>query len=184
MNILILNGSLDRREVSTPGKLTAYFKQHVEALGAKATIFNLVESGIPLFDYTLHKTPKGVEVMLNHFRHADAHIWLTPLYHGSLTGVMKNCLDWLELSSKEEKPYLIDKLIGLVCWADGGQAMQGINAMDAVAKALRAWPVPFSVPIVRNALFTGPEYKEISREYKNKFNLLTSIITSKKVITI
>lgn len=184
MNILVLNGSLDQREGSTPTKLSAYLKQHLEAQGATVSVFNLVESGIPLFDYTLQKTPNGVQVMLNLFRNADAHIWLTPLYHGSMTGVMKNCLDWLELSSKEERPYLIDKLIGLICWADGGQAMQGINAMDAVAKSLRAWPVPFSVPIVRNALFMAPDYQEITQEYKNKLNLLTGIITSKKVVTI
>lgn len=184
MNILIVNGSLDGRAASTPGKLAAYLKNHLETLGARASIFHMVASGIPLFDYTLSQTPEGVAIMLNHFRHADAHIWLTPLYHGSMTGVMKNCLDWLELSSKEEKPYLIDKLIGLVCWADGGQAMQGINAMDAVAKALRAWPVPFTVPIVRNALFTAPDYKEISQEYKNKLNLLTNIVTSKRVVSV
>ncbi|WP_018628583.1 NADPH-dependent FMN reductase [Niabella aurantiaca] len=184
MNILILNGSLDQRTGSTPAKLSAYLKQHLEDQGSQATVFNLVESGIPLFDYTLQKVPNGVQVMLNLFRTADAHIWLTPLYHGSMTGVMKNCLDWLELSSKEERPYLIDKLIGMVCWADGGQAMQGINAMDAVAKSLRAWPVPFSVPIVRNALFEAPGYQEITQEYKNKINLLTNIITSKRVVTI
>ncbi|MBB2949449.1 hypothetical protein FHR29_000181 [Sphingobacterium sp. JUb56] len=37
--------------------------------------------------------------------------------------------------------------MGLVCWADGVQAMQGINTMDAIAKSLRAWPLPYSVPI-------------------------------------
>lgn len=184
MNILIVNGSLDRKPVSTPGKLINYLKNQLTELGATVTIFNPVEAGIPVFDYTLKEIPQGVSSMLNQFREADAHIWITPLYHGSMTGVMKNCLDWLELSAREDKPYLIDKLIGLICWANGGQAMQGINAMDAVAKALRAWPIPFSVPIVRNALFLEPDYNEISQEYKNKLNLLTNLITSKKVVTL
>jgi hypothetical protein len=52
---------------------------------------------------------------------------------------MKNCLDWLEVTANRYEPYLTDKTIGLVCWADGLQAMQGINAMDVIAKSLRAW---------------------------------------------
>ncbi len=78
---------------------------------------------------------------------------------------MKNCLDWLEVTANRYEPYLTDKTVGLVCWADGLQAMQGINAMDAIAKSLRAWPLPFSVPIVRSALFDGEQPTEISELY-------------------
>ena len=50
--------------------------------------------------------------MTETFRSADLHIWLTPLYHGSMTGIMKNCLDWLEISAKETTPYLTGKVVG------------------------------------------------------------------------
>ncbi|WP_185673624.1 NADPH-dependent FMN reductase, partial [Elizabethkingia meningoseptica] len=112
---------------------------------------------------------------------ADLHFWLAPLYHGSIPGVMKNCLDWLEVTANRYEPYLTDKTIGLVCWADSLQAMQGINAMDVIAKSLRAWPLPFSVPVVRTSLFDTDNAKEISRLYAAKFDTLISIATTKRI---
>jgi len=93
-----------------------------------------------------------------------------------MTGAMKNCLDWLELTAKLDKPYLTDKVIGLVCWADGGQAMQGINAMDAVAKSLRAWVVPYTVPMVKNDLYADAHRREFTIEYRKKLDRLVSLL--------
>jgi arsenic resistance protein ArsH len=181
MNVLIFNGALERRNNATSHKLAQYFKDSFEDKGADASIFNLSESGIPLFDITLNHVPLSVQAMAQIFRNADIHIWLTPLYHGSMTGVMKNCLDWLEVSAKELRPYLTDKLVGLVCWADGGQAMQGINAMDSVAKSLRAWVLPYSIPIVRGVLF-DKETGNISLDYQKKFNQMTQLLTGSKML--
>lgn len=175
MKALIFTGALERRENSTSESLSNYLKQELQAVGITATVFKIADSGIPLFDLTLTKTPNSVELMNIQFREADIHIWLTPLYHGSMTGVMKNCLDWLEISSRAPMPYLTGKTIGLVCWADGVQAMQGINAMDSVAKALRAWTAPFSVAIQRSELFDQND--QISENYKERFKILLKLIT-------
>ena len=66
-------------------------------------------------------------------------------------------------------------MVGLVCWADGGQAMQGINAMDAVAKSLRAWTAPYSVPIQRKDLFDNEG--KISPPYEERFGRLLHLLT-------
>ena len=65
----------------------------------------------------------------------------------------------------------------MVCWADGGQAMQGINAMDSVAKALRAWTLPYCIPIVRRLLI-DPETNTFTDEYQHKFDLMTQLLSS------
>jgi len=82
----------------------------------------------------------------------------------------------VELTARQEKPYLTDKVVGLVCWADGGQAMQGINAMDAVAKALRAWVIPYSVPLVKNSLYTDAHRREFSAEHTRKLDRLIALL--------
>ena len=184
MKALIVNGALERRLQSTSGILSAYFAEKLREIGVQAQTFNLVDSGIPLFDVTISKTPRSVELMNQLFQEADVHFWLAPLYHGSIPGAMKNCLDWLEISAKNPLPYLTDKTVGMVCWADGVQAMQGINTMDAIAKALRAWTVPFSVPIVRSALFDLENPTEISQAYKDKLDLLIKLGTNRKIETI
>ncbi|MCJ7935683.1 MAG: NAD(P)H-dependent oxidoreductase [Chryseobacterium sp.] len=181
MKAILFNGSLERRAESTSGTISKYFAERLLALGIRTDIFTLADSGIPLFDTTLTKTPLAVERMAQLFTDADVHFWLAPLYHGSIPGVMKNCLDWLEVTANRYEPYLTDKTVGLVCWADGLQAMQGINAMDAIAKSLRAWPVPFSVPVVRSSLFDTDRKTEISALYSGKFDQLINIATSKKI---
>ena len=91
-------------------------------------------------------------------------------------------MDWLEISAKNSPAYLTNKNIGLVCWADGVQALQGINAMDAIAKSLRAWTLPFSVPIVKRELFENTGSKEISSDYKRKLDLLINIATTRAAV--
>lgn len=181
MKAIIFNGSLERRSESTSGKISQYFAERLEKSGIRTDIFTLADSGIPLFDVTLHKTPLAVERMTQLFQEAELHFWLAPLYHGSIPGVMKNCLDWLEVTSGHYQPYLTDKTIGMVCWADGLYAMQGINTMDAVAKSLRAWPIPFSVPVIRTALFDHEDPSRISVLYADKFDKLISIATTKRI---
>lgn len=179
MKAIIFSGALERRENSTSTKISTRLCEQLKLIGFETIVFKIADSGIPLFDITLTKTPKAVELMNIQFREADIHIWLTPLYHGSMTGVMKNCLDWLEISAKKKPAYLTGKMIGFVCWADGVQAMQGINAMDSVAKALRAWTSPFSVPIQIGQLFTPDG--EITKYYEERFDLLLQILTKNKI---
>jgi arsenic resistance protein ArsH len=157
-----------------------YFEAGLVQRGQEVRVFDLSDSGIPIFDMAIKEVPAAVKQMSRLFREADVHIWLTPLYHGSMTGSMKNCLDWLEVSSKEPDPYLTNRVIGLVCWGDGGQAMQGINAMDSVAKALRAWVLPYCIPVVRGWLFDR-ETGLFSDEYSRKFDLMIQLLSSVQI---
>ena len=181
MKAIIFNGAMERKSQSTPALLSNYLSERLDEMGIENHIFNLADAGIPLFDTALTEVPYSVEVMNQQFLEADVHFWLAPLYHGSIPGAMKNCLDWLEVSSKAPIPYLTDKNIGMICWADGIQAMQGINTMDAIAKALRAWPVPFSAPLVRSTLFETENPTEITAANKEKLNLLVNLATSRKM---
>ncbi|HEY4065085.1 MAG TPA: NADPH-dependent FMN reductase [Puia sp.] len=176
MNVLIFNGSSDCKPETTGARLGHYLDKQLTAKDLSIARVNVAEAHIPFFEMPSTRPPAAVESMCDAFLKADLHIWLTPLYHGGMTGAMKNCLDWLEMTARLEKPYLTDKVIGLVCWADGGQAMQGINAMDAVAKSLRAWVVPYTVPLVKNDLYTDTHKKEFSSESTKKLDRLVSLL--------
>ena len=181
MNALIFNGSMEGGNSSTSGKLSHYIAEVLEKAGIRTRIFNLLEAEIPMLDFTVSKTPDSVILMNQLFLEADVHFWLAPLYHGSMPGAMKNSLDWLETTAKHPVPYLTDKKIGLICWADGLQAMQGINAMDSVAKALRAWTIPFSIPFVRNAIFEEKDSTILTTYSKEKIDTLINLAISRKV---
>lgn len=174
MKALIFNGSTERGENSTSERIGTHLESELVKQGISTQVFKLADSGIPLFDLAITEIPESVKQMNQVFQDADVHIWLTPLYHGSMTGAMKNCLDWLEYSASAPKPYLTGKMIGLVCWADGTQAIQGINAMDSVAKALRAWTLPLSVPIKRDELFDTSE--NMTGGYQQKFQIMLQLL--------
>lgn len=176
MNVLIFNGCSDYKPETTGRRLSAYLHEQVAARDLTVTEFHVSEAQLPFFDQHEPHPSAVIREMCELFLQSDLQIWLTPLYHGGMTGMMKNCLDWLELTARLEKPYLTDKVVGLVAWADGGQAMQGINAMDAVAKALRAWVVPYTVPLVKNHLYVDAHHRELAAEHTRKLDRLVSIL--------
>ncbi|RBL91280.1 NADPH-dependent FMN reductase [Chitinophaga flava] len=180
MNVLIFNGATDTRPEATSNRLAAYMSTALNEQGFSPEIFSLAEKQIPFFSMSeAAKKPEAVTAMCNAFCKADLQIWMTPLYHGSMTGAMKNCLDWLELTSKHQRPYLTGKVVALLSWADGTQAMQGINAMDAVAKALRAWVLPYSLPILKDNLY-DPQTSGFTAFYKNKLDMMVSLLCAAK----
>jgi FMN reductase len=89
--------------------------------------------------------------------HADAMIWSTPTYHGSISGSFKNALDWLILLAGRDPPYLTGKPIGLVSTAGGVQGLQAVNSMDFIARALRGWSVPQVLPVAQAWQSFDPE---------------------------
>jgi FMN reductase len=81
--------------------------------------------------------------------HADGLIWSSPLYHGTISGSFKNALDWLQLLSNSDPPFLTDKVVGLISAAGGVQGLQAVNTMEFIVRALRGWAVPLVVPVAR-----------------------------------
>jgi NAD(P)-dependent dehydrogenase (short-subunit alcohol dehydrogenase family) len=81
---------------------------------------------------------------------ADALIWSSPTYHGSVSGSFKNALDWLILLAENDPPYLSNKPIGLVTTAGGVQGLQAVNTMDFIARSLRGWSVPLVLPVAQS----------------------------------
>ncbi len=104
MNVLLFNGCSDTRPDTTGRKLSAWLQQQLVEKGYSVTQVNVSEADIPFFELRQPNPPAAVERMVESFLQSDRQIWLTPLYHGGMTGAMKNCLDWLELTARNEKP--------------------------------------------------------------------------------
>jgi len=72
----------------------------------------------------------------------------TPGYHGSLSGVVKNALDTLELTRDDAPPYFQGRPVGVIITADGWQAAgTTLMALRAIIHALRGWPTPFGAAL-------------------------------------
>ena len=87
-------------------------------------------------------------------RAADGIILATPGYHGSLSGVVKNALDTLELTRNDATPYFHGKPVGIIITADGAQAAgTTLMAVRAIIHAMRGWPTPFGAALNAKDLF-------------------------------
>lgn len=89
-------------------------------------------------------------------RRADGVILCSPGYHGSLSGLVKNALDYLEDLATDERPYLHGRAVGLIATAYGDQAtMSTLQTMRSIVHALRGWPTPMGATVrVYEGLFS------------------------------
>lgn len=86
--------------------------------------------------------------LIEHLRNADGVIVASPGYHGSVSGLVKNALDYTEDMRDDERPYLTDRSVGLVVTAYGWQAsVTTLEALRSIVHALRGWTTPFGAAI-------------------------------------
>jgi len=73
----------------------------------------------------------------------DGLIISAPAYHGSISGLIKNALDYVEDLRLAERVYLDNVPLGLIgCGAGWQGATQALTHLRSIAHALRAWPTP------------------------------------------
>jgi len=103
---------------------------------------------LPLYDPRATSRTSQEREFVDAVRKASGVIIASPGYHGSLSGVVKNALDLLEETSKDDRPYLADMPVGLIATAYGWQATGStIAALRSIVHALRGWPTPFAAAI-------------------------------------
>ena len=147
LNIVGLGGSL-RPKSSSAAALELALK-FVSEKGHETTALLLSDLRLPGFETceTLNDYPESVLRMLQHVRSADAVIFSTPVYHGTLSGEIKNAMDFLEYLADDPIPYLTGKVIGLISTSGGSPGINAINTMDYVSRALHGWVCPTTVAI-------------------------------------
>ncbi|WP_343528039.1 NADPH-dependent FMN reductase [Sphingomonas sp.] len=103
---------------------------------------------LPLYNPRTAERTEAERVFVDTVRQASAIIIASPGYHGSISGLVKNALDLLEETAKDERPYLADLPVGVIATAYGWQATGStIAALRSIVHALRGWPTPFAAAV-------------------------------------
>ena len=103
---------------------------------------------LPIFDPRPGETTPAQLHLIEAIARADGIIIATPGYHGSISGVVKNALDTLELGRDDVRPYLSGKPVGTVVTAAGAQAGgTSLMTLRSIIHALRGWPTPFGAAL-------------------------------------
>jgi FMN reductase len=92
--------------------------------------------------------------LIDAVRRADCLIIATPGYHGGMSGLIKNALDYLQALAADEDRYLRHKAVGCIVSAAGLPAGAAtLASLRATVHALRGWPTPLGVVVDS---LTGP----------------------------
>lgn len=120
--------------------------------GAEVQLFDgayLVE--LPHYAGPMYSAGAGGD-LIEAVRGAGGLLIATPGYHGTVSGVVKNALDYLENLAADARPYLDGRAVGLVATAYGHQAaMTTLQTLRAITHSLRGWPTPFGAAIRTHA---------------------------------
>jgi FMN reductase len=149
LKIVGLGGSLAAISQSRAALATAL--EGAEAAGAETELLDIRELDLPMYNPDADEPTAAAARVIEGVYAADGLLWSSPLYQGTISGALKNALDWLRLLGDRDPPYLQDKVIGLISAAGGTQGLQAINTMEFSVRALRGWAVPYVVPIASAA---------------------------------
>ena len=107
--------------------------------GAEARLLDLKQTNLPLYDPNENQSGLELQKVEEDVKWADAFILATPDYHGSMSGTMKNFLDyfWSEFAGKT---------FGYIC----ASHEKGLTVMDQMRTAVRqcyGWSLPYGISV-------------------------------------
>jgi FMN reductase len=150
LKVVGIGGTL--REGSTSlGALRRALAASAEA-GAEVELLDLDELRLPMYEprKPLQEYGDNVRRLIRAIQEADALLLSTAAYHGTLAGVTKNALDYVQFLGRNEHPYLAGKVVGLISTAGGEQAATNASAaMVHAVHALRGIVAPLMVGIAK-----------------------------------
>lgn len=116
-------------------------------LGATTELFDGVALDMPMYAYGIERTDKA-RALIAALRKADGIIICSPGYHGTISGLIKNALDYVEDMAKDKDVYFEGRAVGLIAVAAGWQATgTTLATLRSITHALRGWPTPMAVAI-------------------------------------
>ncbi|MEL6578648.1 MAG: NADPH-dependent FMN reductase [Cyanobacteria bacterium J06621_12] len=116
--------------------------ERISALGAATEILDLREMQLPFCnggsDYPEYP---DVEVLREKVKAADGLILVTPEYHGSVSGVLKNALDLMSFE------HLSGKVTGVISVLGGQSNSNALNDLRIIVRWVHGWVIPEQIAI-------------------------------------
>ncbi|TAM09359.1 MAG: NADPH-dependent oxidoreductase [Nevskiaceae bacterium] len=141
-----IGGSLSRRSISECA--LRFTMDAAEKCGAQTEI--MVGRDLDLPNYDAHDPARlaAAHVLLRNFRDCDGVIVSASAYHGAISGMLKNALDYVAEISDPGRTFLEGRAVGCVVCAGGEQAGGTcLSGLRTIVHALRGWPTPLGVTV-------------------------------------
>lgn len=168
--ILAFGGSLRRDSLNQ--KLAVVAAESARAAGADVTVVTLREFEIPPYDGDLEAAsglPAGVKRFKQALKDHDAFLVACPEYNGSITGVLKNALDWASRAEPGEPALacFTGKVAGLVAASPGPfGGIRGLPVARALFVQLQMLVVPDQLALAKAGEAFGPDGRLLDAKHQ------------------
>lgn len=116
--------------------------------GARITVVTGDSLLLPFYDPSVPDRPPEAVRLVEQLRSADGVVLVSPGYHGTVSGLVKNAIDYVEDLRGDRRPYLDGRAVGCISVAFGWQAsVTTLTALRSVVHALRGWPTPLGAAV-------------------------------------
>ena len=135
LNVLCVVGT--SAASSATHAVIGHIAQGLSALGDDVDVFDPNEESLPLFNPQSSYSLPGFVSLKKRVERADAYVFGTPDYHGSVSSTLKNFLDhfWHEFAGK--------LFAQVVCSHEKGLTV--IDQLRTVARQCYAWSLPYGI---------------------------------------
>lgn len=134
--VLVLYGSL--REQSFSRYLAEECERVLSAFGAEVQVFR--PHGLPVFDRSSNDHPE-VQKLRALSLWSEAHVWVSPEQHGSMTAAFKNQIDWIPLSDGAVRPTQ-GRTLSVLQVSGGSQSYNAVNQLRVLGRWMRMVTLP------------------------------------------
>ncbi|RKU49217.1 hypothetical protein DL546_009239 [Coniochaeta pulveracea] len=107
-------------------------------LGCDVRVYD--PSGLPQKDDVQHTHPK-VQELRELSKWSDGHVWISPEQHGNLTGIFKQQIDWIPLSSGSVRPTQ-GRTLAVAQVSGGSQSFNAVNSLRILGRWMRMFTIP------------------------------------------
>jgi FMN reductase len=116
--------------------------------GARINVISGPRLQLPLYQPENLERGEGARLLVAELAQADGIIIGSPGYHGSISGLVKNALDYAEDLRTDARPYFSGRAVGCIATAAGWPgAVNTLGALRDIVHALRGWPTPLGAAI-------------------------------------
>lgn len=146
---------------------------HAKSLGADVTFFGGEDlATLPHYDPGVPERVDVAETLVAALRAADGVIISSPAYHGAVSGMVKNALDYVEDMREDDRSYFDGRAVGIIACGYGWQAIVAtMNQLRTVVHSLRGWVTPLGAGV--NSLDGPIDENLVVADDKTEFQLQT-----------
>jgi len=146
VNVVGIGGSL--RADSQSERALRIVLEGASQAGAKTTLVSGADLVLPFYDPAETDRTPIARRLVDELRAADGVVLVSPGYHGAVSGLVKNVLDYIEDLRDDERPYLDGRAVGCVAIARGWQAsVTTLTSLRSIVHSLRGWPTPLGAAV-------------------------------------